>query len=367
MTRFVDFLEQNTLPVSVIEAAHSWLLDHMGQKGTMLPLRATGSVMILGVDVPARRHRGQRLRLAVAERDAVFCDNELPVWLYGRAPTPGFFNVSLQAMLEQRLAPVADTRARNEGDGTFRLETVARPWGAAKRHKHIFDAGLPRGTDNSALTSDEAISKFLRFVHPVNWFLFPADLAHDAEQNDAPEYQHVAAVWLERRCQDVFREFLTLIRPDGFGWNSQWRTIGQRCIDTLLMPERNVERPSGGSKPAAKITVSTPVHNAHIVEVNETRSGRFHLSGFGVSAGGVTRDTPIAFRVIGRSGRVLLQSHPTTAASLGIAGRGREDYDANGFRQSDLVVRDPSTGVLTPNSAIGRRIPWIIRLGHRNP
>ncbi|MFP2897625.1 hypothetical protein [Corallococcus sp. 4LFB] len=359
MTRFIDFLEQNTLPARVIEHAHVWLLEHLARESSVLPLRATGSFEDGDARVPAREHRARRVRLAASARDVVFCDNELPVWLYRSFGSPGFFERSLQSLLEQRIAPVADSRAKAEGDGTFHCETVARPWGTAKRHKHIFDAGLPHRTNNSRLTRYEVTSKFLRLVHPVNWFLFPAGLTRDAEQNSAPEYQHVAAAWMARRCPGVFREFVELSRPEGFGWNPNWLQLGEVHAEKLRMPE---EAPVPAAAEAVRAVMSrlataTPT-NIRCFDIRETATGRFHLADFGVSTGGINRDIPVVFRIVDRRDNVLLESQPTTAATLHIAARGRVDYDRDGFHQRDIVVHDSSNGQVAPASAIGRRIPW---------
>ncbi|WP_426750713.1 hypothetical protein [Myxococcus sp. Y35] len=358
MTRFIDFLEQNTLPSRVIEHAHQWLLNHLERESNVLPLRDTGAFENEDERLPAREHRARRVYLAGAARDVVFCDNELPVWLFRSFGSPGFFDQSLQQLIEQRIAPVADSRAKGEGDGTFHCETVARPWGAAKRHKHIFDAGLPHRANNSRLTRDEVTSKFLRFLHPANWFLFPAGLTRDAEQNSAPEFQYVAAVWMARRCPGVFSELIDLIRPEQFGWNPLWAQIGEEQAETLRMPEAMTIVRAAATQAMMPQLAPDPAASVRCFDIFETDTGRFHLTGFGVSTGGVNRDIPFVFRVIDRRNKVLLESQPTTAAALGIAARGRVDYNRDGFHQRDIVVRDSSSRQVTPASAIGRRTPW---------
>ena len=93
--------------------------------------------------------------------------------------------------------------------------------------------------------------------------------------------------------------------------------------------------------------------------VRETRTGRFHLSNFGVTTGGSDRTQPFIIIVQDARGHVIAESDVVTAASLGIADRGREDYDCDKFRQRDFFVRDPHNTV-KPASPIARRVPWKI-------
>jgi len=93
------------------------------------------------------------------------------------------------------------------------------------------------------------------------------------------------------------------------------------------------------------------------VLIRESASGRFHLAGFGISIGGANRRRVFVVIVLDRGGNIIMKSHPTTALDLGIAARGRGDYDNDNFHQADIVVRD-RTGAVVPHSAIGRRIPW---------
>ena len=89
--------------------------------------------------------------------------------------------------------------------------------------------------------------------------------------------------------------------------------------------------------------------------VKETSSGRFHLAGFGVTCGGMDRATPFVLVVQDQRGREIGRSHPTTAQELGIAERGRGDYDLDKFHRTDFLK--VVGGRLVP-SAQARRAAW---------
>lgn len=89
-----------------------------------------------------------------------------------------------------------------------------------------------------------------------------------------------------------------------------------------------------------------------IFEVKENENGKTHLQNFGVRIGGVDRRSPFVFRVFDAKEELIAESLPVTAHDLGIAARGRMDYDRNKFHQSHFFQDGQ------PHSAIGRRIRW---------
>lgn len=95
-------------------------------------------------------------------------------------------------------------------------------------------------------------------------------------------------------------------------------------------------------------------------EVVETSTGRFHLAGFGVNCGGTDRNESFVFVVRDRYGREMARSLPATARQLLIAERGRREYDANRFHQTDFFKR-AADGRPVPDSAVARRCRWTFR------
>ncbi len=124
--------------------------------------------------------------------------------------------------------------------------------------------------------------------------------------------------------------------------------IGREVLDELILPEA---RNDSGSNAGSMAEV------AREFEVRETSTGRFHLAGFGAEYGGSDRDESFIFVVRDRHGCEVARSLPCTARQLSIAERGRRDYDANRFHQSDFFKRDAGGGPI-PHSAIARRARW---------
>jgi hypothetical protein len=89
----------------------------------------------------------------------------------------------------------------------------------------------------------------------------------------------------------------------------------------------------------------------NVAEIHESRNGRFHLNKFGVEIGGENRDKPFVFRIFNAAGTVIAESCEVTARGLGIAEKGRTDYDRNLFHQKDFFAQNGQ-----PNSPIARRV-----------
>ena len=94
-------------------------------------------------------------------------------------------------------------------------------------------------------------------------------------------------------------------------------------------------------------------------EIRENPAGRFHLTRFGVNYGGTDRNERFVIVVRDRHGNEIARSLPTTARQLSIAERGRQDYDANCFHQTDFFAWDDDAQRAVPRSAIARRARWI--------
>lgn len=127
----------------------------------------------------------------------------------------------------------------------------------------------------------------------------------------------------------------------------------RKARDELVSPARQ----------AKNETSSVEGSNEEVVrefEVMETSTGRFHLAGFGVDCGGTDRNESFVFVVRDGYGREVARSLPTTARQLLIAERGRRDYDANRFRQTDFFKR-ATGGRPVPDSAIAGRCRWTFR------
>jgi len=93
--------------------------------------------------------------------------------------------------------------------------------------------------------------------------------------------------------------------------------------------------------------------------VRETSTGRFHLSQFGRAIGGPDREAPFRFQVLDAAGEPLAESGEVTAKELGIAERGRCDYDADNYHQTDFVMWEEGQG-LVPYQALAKRVRnWI--------
>ena len=127
--------------------------------------------------------------------------------------------------------------------------------------------------------------------------------------------------------------------------------IGREALDELIRPEaKNDPGPNAGSTAGV----------VREFEVRETSTGRFHLVGFGAEYGGTDRDESFIFVVRDRQGCEVARSLPYTARQLSIAERGRRDYDADRFHQSDFFKRDAGGGPIA-HSAIARRARWTFR------
>lgn len=230
---FTEYLKENTLNESSIFSAHKWIKIHIGNQANILPIRATGKIDQAS---NARDNRAKLIHLDNSSSKIVYSDNELATWLYINISNNNFFHKSFEEYITEKIMPIADSRAKRESDGSFRLQSVLRPWRNI-RHSHVFDAGLYSHKLIIESTREEIISRFTRLVHPINYFLFPDNLTALAEQNSAPEYQYVAAVYMKNKFPEIFEEFIDLIKPGiFFTWNNDWEKIGKSHIDILKMP-----------------------------------------------------------------------------------------------------------------------------------
>jgi len=233
---FIDYLNENTLNEVFIKTAHEWLKNHIKNQSNVLSIRATGKINNLKEN--AAKNRARLIQLDKIKYHVVYSDNELATWLYINMPKANFFNKSFQDYISEKTMPVAHFGAKAEGDGRFRVERVTRPW-VNIRHSHIFDAGLYSKELIIESSESEIISRFMRLVHPINHFLFPDNLEVLAEQNSAPEYQYVAALYMKKKYPEIFEEFIELIKPGiDFRWNEHWEVIAKKQFDTLIMPRK---------------------------------------------------------------------------------------------------------------------------------
>jgi hypothetical protein len=229
MTLFAEHLVSNTFDPLYMSEIHRWLMEHIKKAGGILPIRNTGHIN----DV--RGARGKLFELEESRLKIVLSDNELAVWIYLNAKKY-IGHKSFNALLLEKILPVADSRAKNESDGNFLLQSVPRPWSNIQ-HCHIFDAGKYITKDLHSASKEEIISRFMRLAHPMNHFLFPNNPIK-AEQNGKPEYQFVAATYMQNKYPLLFSEFLSHISPNvHFDWNSRWNEIGKSEIASLLLPE----------------------------------------------------------------------------------------------------------------------------------
>jgi hypothetical protein len=230
---FVDFLGPNTIRAEVIVRAHAWLKNHIQDSEAILPVRNSGR---FGSPLHnAANHRGKLVHLGKSRVASVFSDNEMAVWLYDFFSGNPKFEQSFQSMLVNKIIPVAHARAHSESDKKFKLQVVSRPWGREINHKHIFDAGLPKSSNLEEMDRKDIVSKFLRLVHPFNHFLFPVGLGYDAEQNSRPEFQFVAAKYMQNKLPSEFDEFIDLIDLSSFGWAPNWQDLANINYNTLCI------------------------------------------------------------------------------------------------------------------------------------
>jgi hypothetical protein len=209
---------------------HSWIMEHTQSSSNIFPVRNTGWFN----GGSSKNLRGTLFYLEKSKTNIVFSDNELAVWIYLNAHKY-FDKKSFNDLLNEKIIPVADSRARGESDGKFLLETVARPWSNII-HSHIFDAGKYITKDILEANREEVISRFIRLAHPMNHFLFPKDCSVRAEQNGSPEYQYVAAMYMKEKYPVCFNEFISKVNPGiNFDWNMKWEEIGNFKFNDLKM------------------------------------------------------------------------------------------------------------------------------------
>ena len=134
------------------------------------------------------------------------------------------------------------------------------------------------------------------------------------------------------------------------------KSLLKRYSDTKVTIIRSDDRPKRSIEKREKIPLSNQnglgLPSVRIFEIQPSSTGRFHLTGFGKSTGGINRDIKFIFRVFDEKNQIIAESHPHTAAELGIAAAGRQDYDRDQFRQSDFFVNGKA------NSSIARRVRW---------
>lgn len=92
--------------------------------------------------------------------------------------------------------------------------------------------------------------------------------------------------------------------------------------------------------------------------IEENSKGNFHLGNFGASTGGIDRNRPFVFLVLGKNGEKLAVSEVVSAKGLRIAERGRGDYDTDCYRQSHFF-RKTRTGI-SPSSPLALKMKWTI-------
>ncbi len=111
-------------------------------------------------------------------------------------------------------------------------------------------------------------------------------------------------------------------------------------------------------KPKVKITpaqLQTDITGCTFI-IKENTNGNFGMSGFGINIGGNDRNNKFRFVIQNVKGQDIYVSDETTAKELGIAARGRGDYDKNCFWKSNFIQINDNELILS--SAISRRINW---------
>jgi hypothetical protein len=196
-------LEAQAPPLVSVKAFHEDLVRHLE----------------LPINLKVIRKAGRKLNGAAPRRGVLYnvpsgrvvCgDNEPAVWIYTRLMRGWSAGTSLEKLLMDKLMPVADSRA--DGDGSFRLETVRRPWAGLLDHKHIFDAGRNFEPDLLRISEEDLAAMCMRLLNPMNHFLYPSAFQHLAEHDGNP--QRVAAWLAYQRYGPLFEEFCKFAKCD---------------------------------------------------------------------------------------------------------------------------------------------------------
>ncbi|NOJ90185.1 hypothetical protein HNV26_31965 [Myxococcus xanthus] len=308
-------------------------------------------------------------------RSFVVGDNEPVVWHwrhhYEQRP------VDLLDALKRQLIPISIAVSSGEKEAswaTWGNGDAGRPenrWRGVKGGRwklcHVFPAA-PSHLDDS----EEAIlARFVRNFHPINQFWFASDYNWKSRGRYEMSPKARLGEWPEV-CMAFWRAYSARY-PQEAVWFQNAARLSERELqaanfasDPLIKFWWRAEPPvppsSGGTRISPSIAQSaTGSENAlkkrldNICSIRETGTGRFHLSQMGKTIGGSERDVPFRFQVVDASGGVIAESSEETARGLGIAERGRRDYDADKYHQTDFMKWECGQG-LVPFQALARRV-----------
>jgi len=299
-------------------------------------------------------------------------DNESPMWFWrsmwevGRTSEPAIPPVLTDGIRTQRI-PVSMAPSKGESESnwaTWGTGDHSRPkerWrgvhGGRWKLCHIFQAAPQHLGDTKA----DLRARFVRNFHPMNHFLFASEYAWKNHGQFQMRPRGQLGEWAPV-CLSYWDHYSRL-----FPAEAQWFVKHARIAPLeLTVPAGTTLDPTVAfqwTKSQRISRTTTPaLSTSNTLEIRETANGRFHLSGFGVAIGGPNRDVPFTFHVLDAQGELIAESAASTATELGIAERGRGDYDRNQFRQTDFfVARDG--GAPQPCSAIARRVRWLDTAG----
>ena len=221
---------------------------------------------------------------------------------------------------------------------------------------HIFQAA----PQHLYQTDSDIIARFVRNFFPINHFWFVSEYnwksgRYIVSPKNAGENRDI--------CLRVFRFFLEEYNIIDYSkWFTKFAKIDDFEIkssveEPVFCFELRVDRITIKSDSESFIDDDSKNKTPYEFIVKENTNGRFHLSDFGISIGGPTREKLFIILVKDVDDNLLARSRPVSAKVLGIANRGTMDYNRDSFFQRDFFVYKDGE-IAVPFSAIARRTPW---------
>jgi hypothetical protein len=354
VSQFIDrFAERTFLPAATVAHAQRLVIDAMAP-GRLLVVRNFGNYQTAAI---ANQSSDRK-------RTFVVGDNEPVVWFWRRlfAGTP----VDLAEAIRRQELPISMSPQRGEEErhwatwGTGDASRLRERWRGAHGGRwklcHVFGAA-PAHLDDS---ESGLLARFVRNFHPINHFWFASEYPWSHGRfimSPEPRLGESAAV-----CMAFWQAYSARYpkEADWFIEAARLSEVERKAACAASDPDvefRWEVRPLTKGTPAA--APEDTGRTESVCVVRETDTGRFHLAQFGQSIGGPNRDKPFRFEVFSADGELLAQSGKVTAKELGIAERGRGDYDADRYHQTDFLIWEEGER-LVPHRAPAKRVPkWI--------
>ena len=371
--------------VDNLRKSHHWLIDQINQGKGPFPLRHfRNSMLDKSISFYPKVNIFEHPNIPFL---IIASDNEANSSFYALIRdnwTDTFNNLSMLELLQKQLICIGICRrnvttdvSRNEFmrlgiQGTMNSHPSRVALHGLKLY-HISDAGRLTDLRKDKIKSitDEMKVRIYRLLSPLNVIPYPNvasgqpmqefidDNTKASEIGETTDGKRLFAAVLWRHLQgsgagDLFADWM---ENSGVDYQiDDLKSLLKRYSDTKVTIIRSDDRPKRSIEKREKIPLSNQnglgLPSVRIFEIQPSSTGRFHLTGFGKSTGGINRDIKFIFRVFDEKNQIIAESHPHTAAELGIAAAGRQDYDRDQFRQSDFFVNGKA------NSSIARRVRW---------